>query len=121
MGSLSSRWYVKFLGGDVDDTIDAWVSLGGPNHGTDIAYACFSTACAEMRPGSSFLDEPNAGDESPGDVRYATWWSPCDSVINPDSSVPVEGADNTQTACIGHSDLHQDATVYGQVATFVDP
>lgn len=120
MGSLSSRHYVKFLGGDAG-TIDSWVSLGGPNHGTDTAYFCFSTACSEMRPGSSFLDELNKGDESPGKiVRYATWWSPCDSVINPDSSVAVSGATNTQTACIGHSDLHQDATVYGQVAAFVD-
>lgn len=120
MGSLSSRWYVKFLGGDSTDKIDAWVSLGGPNHGTDTANWCFSTACSEMRIGSSFLQELNAGDESPGDVRYATWWSPCDTVINPDSSVPVAGAGNTQTACIGHSDLHQDATVFGQVAAFVD-
>lgn len=120
MGSLSSRHYVKFLGG-AEGPVDSWVSLGGPNHGTDTANFCFSTACAEMRAGSSFLDELNAGDESPGDiVDYATWWSPCDSVINPDSSVPVDGAANTQTACIGHSDLHQDATVYGQVAAFID-
>lgn len=120
MGSLSSRHYVKFLGG-MDGPVDTWVSLGGPNHGTDTAYFCFSTACSEMRPGSSFLDELNAGDESPGTVvDYATWWSPCDSVINPDSSVSVAGATNTQTACIGHSDLHQDATVYAQVAAFID-
>jgi triacylglycerol lipase len=121
MGSLSSRWYVKFLGGDTEDLIDAWVSLGGPNHGTDTANLCFSTACREMRIGSAFLGELNAGDESPGDVRYATWWSPCDTVINPDSSVAVAGATNTQTACISHSDLHQNATVFGQVAAFVDP
>ena len=97
------------------------MSLGGPNHGTDTANFCFSTACSEMRIGSSFLADLNAGDESPGTVvRYATWGSPCDSVINPDSSVPVTGATNTTTACIGHSDLHQDATVFGQVATFVN-
>lgn len=120
MGSLSSRHYVKFLGG-ADGDVDTWVSLGGPNHGTDTAYFCWSTACTEMWPGSSFLDDLNAEDESPGTVvRYATWWSPCDSVINPDSSVPVAGATNTQTACIGHSDLHEDATVYGQVAAFID-
>ena len=114
MGGLSSRWYVKFLGGT--DTIDDWVSLGGPNHGTDTANFCFSTACSEMRVGSSFLQTLNAGDESPGTTTsYATWWSPCDSVINPDSSVAVSGATNTQTACLGHSDLYTDATVYAQV------
>jgi triacylglycerol lipase len=114
MGGLSSRWYAKFVTGGQTD-LDDWVSLGGPNHGTDTANFCFSTACSEMRAGSAFLGELNAGDESPGIVNYLTWWSPCDTVINPDSSVAVSGARNTQTGCLGHSDLYTDATVYGQV------
>ncbi|HMI81381.1 MAG TPA: lipase [Solirubrobacterales bacterium] len=118
MGSLNSRWYVKFLGGEA--TVDEWVSLGGPNHGTDTANFCFSTACTEMRIGSTFLSELNAGDETPGAVNYGTWWSPCDTIINPDSSVALSGATNTQTACISHTDLMNDATVYGQVKTFVE-
>jgi len=114
MGGLSSRWYAKFVTGGQAD-LDDWVSLGGPNHGTDTANFCFSTACSEMRIGSTFLAELNAGDESPGTVNYLTWWSPCDSVINPDSSVSVAGARNTQTGCLGHSDLYLDAGVYAQV------
>ena len=114
MGGLSSRWYVKFGGGL--DFVDEWVSLGGPNHGTDTANLCFSTSCTEMRIGSTFLEELNAGDETPGTgTTYLTWWSPCDTVINPDSSVAVAGGTNTQTACLGHSDLYSDATVYAQV------
>jgi triacylglycerol lipase len=118
MGGLSTRWYVKFASGGLDH-VDEWVSLGGPNHGTDTAYFCFSTACSEMRPGSSLLSQLNSGDETPGAVHYGTWWSPCDNVINPDSSVALTGATNTQTACLGHSDLYVDATVYGQVRDFV--
>jgi triacylglycerol lipase len=118
MGSLNSRWYIKFLGGE--STIDEWVSLGGPNHGTDTANFCFSTACTEMRIGSTFLSELNATDETPGAVNYGTWWSPCDSIINPDSSVALSGATNTKTACISHTDLMNDATVYGQVKAFVE-
>lgn len=117
MGGLSSRWFAKFLGADT--RLDEWVSLGGPNHGTDTANFCFSTACSEMRIGSAFLAELNAGDESPGTIRYGTWWSPCDTIINPDSSVAVSGATNTRTACLGHSDLYNDATVYGQVKAFI--
>ncbi|MDP1793632.1 MAG: hypothetical protein Q8K63_05775 [Acidimicrobiales bacterium] len=117
MGGLSSRYFVKFLGGDAK--VDEWVSLGGPNHGTDTANFCFSTACSEMRIGSSYLQNLNAGDETPGAVNYRTWWSACDSVINPDSSVPLSGATNTQTACLSHGDLHENATVYGQVRDFV--
>ena len=118
MGSLNSRWYIKFVSGG-EANVDEWVSLGGPNHGTNFAYFCFSTACTEMRPGSTFLNQLNAGDETPGSVNYGTWWSPCDEIINPDSSVPLSGATNTETACISHSNLHQNETVYNQVREFV--
>jgi triacylglycerol lipase len=117
MGGLSTRYYSKNLGGG--GKIDAWVSLGGPNHGTQTAYACFTTACQEMYPGSTFLKNLNATDETPGTPRYATWWSPCDEVINPDSSVPLSGAVNTQTTCLTHSNLHEDATVYTQVRDWI--
>lgn len=117
MGSLNTRWYIKFLGGE--SKVDEWVSLGGPNHGTDFANFCFSASCVEMRVGSKFLGELNAGDETPGTVNYGTWWSPCDSIINPDSSVPLSGATNTETACISHQSLTTDATVYSQVREFV--
>ena len=117
MGALSARYYAKNLGGS--GKIDAWVSLGGPNHGTQTAYACFSTACKEMYPGSTYLKNLNSVDETPGTPRYATWWSPCDEVINPDNSVPLSGATNSQTACLTHSALHEDATVYGQVRDWI--
>lgn len=117
MGSLNSRWYIKFLGGEA--TVDDWVSIGGPNHGTETANFCFSTACTEMRVGSKFLGELNAGDETPGSVNYGTWWSPCDEIINPDSSVSLSGATNTKTACISHLGLLSDETVYTQIREFV--
>jgi triacylglycerol lipase len=117
MGGLSSRYYVRNLGGTAK--VDDWVSLGGPNHGTNTSYFCFDTSCAEMRPNSSFLKSLNSVDETPGLVNYGTFWSPCDEVINPDSSVALSGATNTQTACMSHSSLHEDATVYGQVRDFV--
>src|SRR3954453_21357875 len=46
MGSLNSRWFIKFLGGEVK--VDDWVSLGGPNHGTEFANFRGSTSCVEM-------------------------------------------------------------------------
>ena len=117
MGSLNTRWYVKFLGGE--SKVDDWVSLGGPNHGTETANFCFSASCVEMRIGSTFLKELNEGDETPGTVNYGTWWSPCDEIINPDSSVPLTGATNTETACMSHTALTTDETVYAQVREFV--
>ncbi len=117
MGGLSSRWYLKRLGGKYK--VDDWVSLGGPNHGTDSAHLCRDPSCVEMRPGSEFLVKLNNYDESPGRTAYATWRSPCDAVINPDSSVVVAGATNTKTACLGHTQLHDDATIFGQVRAAV--
>ncbi len=119
MGGLSSRYYTKNLGGDAK--VDEWVSLAGPNHGTSWAYGCFwNTSCVEMRPGSSFLNALNSGDETPGDVvRYGTWWSPCDEVINPDTSTILAGAANAQTSCLSHSGVKESATVYAQVREFV--
>ncbi|MFI7413049.1 esterase/lipase family protein [Streptomyces sp. NPDC049627] len=118
MGGLSSRSYLKNLGGTTK--VDAWVSLGGPNHGTDSANSCFDTSCTEMRIGSSFLTALNSGDETPGSPRYATWWSPCDTVINPDSSVSLSGAANTKTACLSHTALFMDATVYAQTRDMIN-
>ncbi|MFE9394944.1 esterase/lipase family protein [Streptomyces flavidovirens] len=118
MGGLSSRYYAKNLGGD--SKTEAWVSLGGPNHGTDTANSCFDTSCYEMRIGSDFLTALNSGDETPGSPRYATWWSPCDTVINPDSSVALSGATNTRTACLSHNGLLTDATVYAQTRDMIN-
>jgi triacylglycerol lipase len=117
MGSLNTRWYIKFDGGE--SKVDDWVSLGGPNHGTETAKLCFSTACTEMRVGSTFLKELNAGDETPGTVNYGTWWSPCDEIVSPHESVLLSGATNTETACISHVALTTDETVYEQVREFV--
>ncbi|GAA3387001.1 esterase/lipase family protein [Streptomyces roseoviridis] len=113
MGGLSSRHYLKNLGGAAK--VDAWVSLAGPNHGTDTARWCGGAPCVEMRPGSAFLNALNSGDETPGTARYATWRSPCDMIISPSQSVALSGAVNTTTACLGHSDLQGDQTVYEQV------
>jgi len=118
MGPLSARYYVRNLGGD--GKVDALVSLGGANHGTATANFCFDMSCVEMRPNSTFLTNLNSIDETWGTPRYATWWSNCDEVINPRSSALLTGATNTQTACISHSALHEDAGVYQQVRDMVN-
>lgn len=116
-GSVSSRYYIKNLGGE--SKVDGWVSLGGPNHGTDTALNCDFTPCVEIRLGSQFLAALNAGDETPGFARYATWWSPCDATINPDASVLLAGALNRQSACISHYAFLEDPLVYAQVRDWV--
>ena len=120
MGSVSSRYYLKNLGGAAK--VDAWVSMAGPNHGTDAVEnnACNFTPCKEIIPGSTFLAALNAVDETPGLTRYATFWSACDQTINPDVSVLLSGATNTQVNCIQHIDFLTDADVYRRVKAFVE-
>ncbi len=119
MGGLSSRWFLKNLGGAA--VVDEWVSLAGPNHGTNLAYLCHDVPCQEMRPGSPFLTALNADDETPSSdqVRYGTWWSPCDEVLDPDESTMLDGATNTMTPCFLHSWLHDSPSVFLQVQAFV--
>lgn len=117
MGGLSTRYYIKNLGGE--SKVEDWVSLGGPNHGTEAANLCFEVSCEEMRIGSKFLTELNAGDETPGAVRYGTWWSPCDEFIKPVESVVLTGATNTKTECISHLALLTNEKVYVGVREFV--
>ncbi|MFJ2766334.1 esterase/lipase family protein [Streptomyces sp. NPDC087300] len=118
-GSLVTRWYVKFGGGG--STVDHWVSLAGPNHGTSTAWACalWSQACRDMTPGSYVVDGLAEGDETPGTVSYATWWSNCDEVINPDDSVPLNGAANHAAGCLAHNDLLSDDGVSQGVRAFL--
>ncbi|MGW4737625.1 esterase/lipase family protein [Nocardia xishanensis] len=117
MGGLNSRWYLKNLDGL--NFVDDWVSIGGPNHGTDVANGCLDASCEEMRPGSAFLAELNNGDETPGKVNYGTWWSPCDEIINPDQSTILSGATNTQTLCLTHLGLLSSSPVFDGVRDFV--
>jgi triacylglycerol lipase len=119
MGTLSARYYVRNLGGD--GKVDALVSLGGANHGTNTALFCLDVSCVEMRPNSSFLTTLNSTDETWGTPRYATWWTPCDDVILPQTSTILSGATNTQAACMNHSQLHEDARIYAQVKAWVQP
>lgn len=119
MGAISSRYYLERLGGAAH--VDAWVSLAGVNEGTVWAYGCYSLApCREMVPTSSILHRLNDAFHPTGPTRYAAWWSPCDEAIIPRSNAELTGAQNVETACLGHSELKTDPTVLAQVGHFLD-
>ena len=119
MGALSSRYYLKNLGGTA--YVDDFVSVAGTNHGTSVASLCswIYTSCAEMNTGSSFLTALNSGDETPGSVTYASYWSNCDEAINPDSSALLSGATNVGVGCVSHTDMNNDHGIYEQVRDFI--
>lgn len=116
MGALPARLYARTVGAA---RVDALVSLAGPNHGTVTALVCPEPSCREMWPGSAFLRALNADDETPGAVRYATWRSPCDLVVVPQSSPALDGAPDTVTPCLLHRDLPRSERVYAEVRDWI--
>lgn len=121
MGSLSSRYYVKNLGGG--PKVEHYASIAGPNHGTSQAYWAWVFGVypqSEMYGGSTFLRNLNATDETPGSVAYATWYSSCDGTIDPYTSTALSGATNHKTAaCVKHNSLPSHPEVIdGIVAHF---
>jgi triacylglycerol lipase len=121
LGAFGSRYYIKNLGGA--DVVGNFVSLAGPNHGTvnaDTAQCGAIPSCAEMRLDSPFLTQLNAGDETPGKVRYLTFWSSCDDLVVPaGDSVPLRGALNIQTReCLTHMQLPVDPQVVSATVFF---
>ena len=123
MGTISVRYYIDSLGGA--PKVHAFAGLGATNHGTTLASFLFTTAGIEMRPNSTLLNHLNATDESPFAVGYSTWRSPCDEAVSPHDSPILANLipgleDNVLTACMSHSQLHEDATVYAQVKAFIE-
>lgn len=89
-GGLTSRYYIKNLGGAAE--VDSMVSLASLHYGTSVANLgaflllgdCLGIAgCEQMRIGSSFLDELNAGDDTIGDVVYTNFATVWDELVIP--------------------------------------
>ncbi|MBM7437279.1 triacylglycerol lipase [Streptomyces sp. HB132] len=118
MGGLVSQYYLKVLGGNT--SVSHLASIAGANHGTTFAGACLIyTTCRQMYPGSSFISQITSGDETPGDTKYATWYSACDGVILPYTSTRLSGATNNDVACQTHIGYLADTIVLGRIARFV--
>ncbi|MFI9640035.1 lipase family alpha/beta hydrolase [Micromonospora sp. NPDC051925] len=125
-GGLVARWYAKFLGGT--DRIGRYVSLGSPQQGTYVANilafvglgSCVGIiACQQMSIGSDFLTDLNAGDDTPGAVRWTTIRTNQDELVRPvDNAILADGATNVlvQASCplrvVGHLGLVLDGTTY---------
>lgn len=118
LGGLPSRRYVKFLGGL--ETVDDWVSLGGPNNGGEpgTCPAAGTIACAQATQGSRFITQLNSGDPTPDPVNYTTFSSSCDGVVEPDWTI-LDGADNHDVGCVSHFDLVSHDAIFDRVRAAV--
>lgn len=108
-GALAVRYCVKFDGGLAG--VGTMISLGGVNYGTAKANLCTSAACVQMRPGSAFLTELNAGDDTPGSVDYVHLYSyESNGGINGEDIPLADGATNVaaQSLCPGLALEHRN-------------
>jgi triacylglycerol lipase len=125
-GGVIVRTYIQ----DLEDASLARrvVLLGSPNHGAEVAAFAASAdpttcvdACAQLNPGSSFLDELNDGDETPDGPEYTSVWTANDRTVTPPESAVLEGATNVRVqdvcpnATPGHSELITDPLSIGLV------
>lgn len=116
------------------------VTLGSPQHGTQIAglgaslgLALCGTACQQLAPGSALLTRLNSGDETPAGPEYVSLWTTLDQTVTPPDSARLDGAENLplQQVCpasrVDHSGLPTDPLVgaivsrqlgAGELATF---
>ncbi|MHA2330378.1 MAG: alpha/beta fold hydrolase, partial [Candidatus Hodarchaeales archaeon] len=140
MGGMSSRYYIKFLGGV--DLVDDYVSLGSGHH--SVNGSGFGGECG--RAGVNALVKIlNEGDETPGgilddilgdridpifgfmynsthvpgNISYTSIYSRDDNSVPYLSSI-LDGAINIEVQGLSHSELYMNWSVYKLVRTAVD-
>lgn len=101
------------------------VTLGSPHHGTKVAglakllasSAC-QTACRQLAPGSSLLDDLP---ETPDGPQWLSLWTSEDQTVTPPDSAHLDGADDLviQDLCRGLSVSHDDLPLSPQVGAIV--
>lgn len=125
-GGVVARLWISVYGGR--DVVRRVVTLGSPQHGTDVAALAGSlapqlcpVACQQLTTGSALLRRLNAGDETPGGPRWLSLWTTRDSVVVPPSSARLAGAVDVplQSICpddrTEHGALPTDPLVVGLV------
>ena len=84
MGGVVCRYYLQRLSGV--DHVERFVAISAPNYGSWLAYASNKPGCVQMRPGSTFLRDLDAGKASLSKVAVTTIWTPLDLTILPAKS-----------------------------------
>ena len=112
MGGLVARAYVRRHGGA---KVRRLVTIGTPHHGSVLAHMVFGVAPSQLRPGSAWLSEL-AGAESDARPPIVSLWSWHDTMVAPQTSSLLEGAENVALTGIGHNELLSHPQVHERVA-----
>lgn len=125
-GGVVARLWVRDHGGSAQAR--RVVSLGSPQHGTDLATLAGSAlpgacpiACRQLASGSALLTHLDSGDETPPGPTWVSIWTTADDVVLPPDSARLVGAldFSVQDVCPGdtvrHTGLPTDSRVQAMV------
>ena len=120
-GVVARLWVAELGGGNVARRV---VSLGSPQHGTDVAGIAAALApdecplaCQQLTTSSDLLRSLNAGDETPDGPRWVSMWTTSDQLVVPPETAALDGGVNfsVQQVCgrrtIDHGDLPSSSEV----------
>jgi triacylglycerol lipase len=122
MGTLSSRYYLKNLGGT--DHVRTYVTLGGLHHGNTSACLNPLPVCVwqELCPTKPFLEDLNADPAAPGDLHWVSICSTTDDTatietchFDPAENIEVTGVDHA-----GANGLLEHLMVYPHVTRVLE-
>ncbi len=96
-GGVTVRLWVRaYDGGSVARSI---VTLGSPQHGTDLAALANDlapgrcpVACRQLATDSALLRDLNSGDETPDGPAWVSIWTTDDAISTPPDTASLEGA-----------------------------
>lgn len=92
MGGLISRYWLQELGGHA--RVRRFFAISVPFAGSLWSWLMPSAGVRQMRPGSGFLAELEAGAGRLDGIEIVSYWTPFDLVIVPPSSSVWERAEN---------------------------
>jgi triacylglycerol esterase/lipase EstA (alpha/beta hydrolase family) len=113
MGGIVARAYIRRYG---VAKVGSLMTLGAPHHGSVHAWLFPGTCLGQLRPGNVWLAELNRTEAPLPGVRLTSLWSWHDSMVAPQTSSRLAGAENIELAGIGHNALLGDPRVYARVA-----
>ena len=113
MGGLVARAYMRRHG---VQKVSLVMTLGTPHHGSVHAWLFPGLSPAQLRPGNAWLADLNRTEGAPAGIRVVSLWSWHDSMVAPQTSSRLAGAENVELAGIGHNALLGDRRVSALVA-----
>jgi len=105
MGGLVSRAYLRRFGAA---RVERIMTIGTPHHGSVLAWSYPGRCLAQMRPGNAWLVELNRDEARPPPIPITSLWSRHDSMVAPQTSSELAGAENVAVVGVGHNALLND-------------